>query len=218
LLPHAIINAAKDNRLLPFSQYIFFLIINEPLKTRFIKYSKLTDRIISIRIRELVVNSQLVLLPRPTESKLQSFMPKIVKTLQNHFQVTQEEISISTEEMADLRIVNISNEWKIIILSAQSSIKAHSKNFESAIELLLDIDRNHLPIEKLCLIIDVNAILKGERNSYWRSMKKYSNSVIFEDIGIQMLLYANDEIVLHAVAEDVNDVLNKLEWQLKIIQ
>ncbi len=142
----------------------------------------------------------------------------MIKALNKYLGASKENISTLHAKKQGLEIYKIEHEWTIVLLKAQISSEAHNEYFESAIDYLLEIDRKKLPSKHFGLAIDVNAILDGESKSFRKPLKKYSNSVIFEDLGIHILFFAKGEIIIHAESNEVNDLLINLDRRLKEAQ
>ena len=94
------------------------------------------------------------------------------------------------ERLTGRLISNDGSRWMIALLSEQASQVAHLKRFEAGMQQLIEQAQ---VIQgdaggRLALAIAFDSTLTGERNSYRRALKKYSNSIVFEDVGIHLLL------------------------------
>lgn len=82
--------------------------------------------------------------------------------------------------------------------------------FEETMGELVEHAGGDAPKEKLGLALAFSSTNRGEDASYRRAMKKYTNSTVFVDLNIHLLLVRDDDSVLYISAERVNEFLEDL--------
>lgn len=100
----------------------------------------------------------------------------------------------------------------LAVLPAQADGMAHLRAFEDGMQALLTA-RQQQPGLELALVLDLQPALE-QAASYRAALKKYSNSVVFEDVGIGLLLLSSRPPLWLPPAE-VNPFLRGLDrWLL----
>lgn len=100
----------------------------------------------------------------------------------------------------------------LAVLPAQAGGMAYLRAFEDGMQALL-VARQQQPGLELTLVLDMQPALE-QAASYRAALKKYSNSVVFEDVGISLLLIGQPQPVWLRPAE-VNPFLRRLDrWLL----
>lgn len=101
----------------------------------------------------------------------------------------------------------------LALLTRQPDGMAYLQAFEDGMQALLAA-RQQQPSLQLALVLDMQPALAHEVVSYRAALKKYSNSVVFEDVGISLLLLGRPQPVWLPPAE-VNPFLRQLDrWLL----
>lgn len=103
-------------------------------------------------------------------------------------------------------------EWLVVLCAGQDTARAHLLAFERAMQDLLEARTQGT--EHLALAVDAAAIRRGEQPSYRQALKKYSRSVVFEDVGITLFLVAPDWVI-HLAPGQVNSFLSELDSELR---
>jgi hypothetical protein len=114
-----------------------------------------------------------------------------------------------------MRFVKEREAWRIAVCAEKTGEMDFLKTFDAAMQTL--IDARHLSIEdreQLGLAVSFDGVLAGERPSYRRALKKYSNSIVFEDVGIALLLVSNAGVEV-VEPEGVNDYLRSLDERVR---
>ena len=85
--------------------------------------------------------------------------------------------------------------------------------FEAAVMHVIDA-RHKLGKEiKLALAIAFGSTAEGASPSYRRALKKYSNSIVFEDLGLSLYLVTGREALIVLLPTEINPFLRNLnEW------
>lgn len=87
----------------------------------------------------------------------------------------------------------------LAVLPAQADGMAYLRAFEDGMQALLAA-RQQQPGLELALVVDMQPALE-QAASYRAALKKYSNSVVFEDVGIGLLLLSSRQPVWLPPAE-----------------
>lgn len=103
--------------------------------------------------------------------------------------------------------------WVVAILGKESNGEAHLKSFETAMQSLIDYRQNLLADEqtRLGLAMPFGNAPNRHAPSYRRALKKYSNSIIFEDLDIHLILLNPAKKPKLLVPEEVNEYLRALK-------
>lgn len=83
--------------------------------------------------------------------------------------------------------------------------------FEAAMQRVIDKNRAQTAGLTLALGIDFASTAAGQSLSYRRALKKYSNSIIFEDLGLSLYLAIGDEEIIALAPAQVNPFLRNLD-------
>ena len=76
---------------------------------------------------------------------------------------------------------------RVIAIGAQSGPEDHIRAFEAGMDQLMAVAVDE-PGVSLALALPFDAVERGEANSYRRALKKYTRSVVFENIQLWLLL------------------------------
>lgn len=107
-------------------------------------------------------------------------------------------------------------DWAIAILADQPNEVDYLKAFEKGMQSLIAYDQHDSASREnnFALALAFDSTLGGKIRSYRRALNKYSNSIIFEDLGIHLLLAHDDGRIEHYVPDDVNLFLRKLNIRI----
>ncbi|MEX1248420.1 MAG: hypothetical protein WEA61_08050 [Anaerolineales bacterium] len=115
----------------------------------------------------------------------------------------------------DLALVIGGERWGFALCSDREEGMAYLGSFEAAMQRLLDARRAQ-PDLKLGLGIAFASTAAGQHPSYRRTLKKYSNSIVFEDLGISLFLIKSEDDILVLAPGEVNSFLRDLDiWIAK---
>lgn len=88
--------------------------------------------------------------------------------------------------------------------------------FEAAMQRLVDARNAHGDSLHLGLVLAFAATAAGQHPSYRRALKKYSNSIVFEDLGISLYLVKGENDLIILAPAEVNSFLRDLDqWIAK---
>lgn len=134
----------------------------------------------------------------------------------NYLNLERDSFSVSKYEINGqrLKLVHSKEERTMVLCEAQATASAYLEQFERAMQYLIDKSREQSGAENLGLAIDVNAIIERQRNSYRSALKKYSRSIVFEDLALQLLLFAHGKIIRDLQSSAVNEYLINLDRNL----
>ncbi|QYK51837.1 MAG: hypothetical protein KF701_04900 [Anaerolineales bacterium] len=101
----------------------------------------------------------------------------------------------------------------LALLTHQPDGLAYLRAFEDGMQAVLAA-RQQQPSWQLALVVDMQPAFEPQAASYRAALKKYSNSVVFEDVGIGLLLLGRPQPVWLPPAE-VSAFLRQLDrWLL----
>jgi hypothetical protein len=106
----------------------------------------------------------------------------LLAALASHFNAGIETLGVN-----GARVEFQSTDWLLALCPEQTSAAAYLVAFERGMQLLIDSAAAGVGAQ-LGLALAFTSTETRERASYRRALKKYSNSIIFEDLGIHLLL------------------------------
>ena len=121
------------------------------------------------------------------------------------FELLEKEIN----QQIDLRFGNAEAQWAIALCADQASEMGYLKAFESGMQALISHKQKQSDAE-LALALSFESTLRGQMQSYRRALNKYSNSIVFEDLGIHLFLVRESGELEHFPPNLVNSFLAKL--------
>jgi hypothetical protein len=83
--------------------------------------------------------------------------------------------------------------------------------FEAGMQRAVDARRTQPAGLQLALGLAFGATAAGQRPSYRRALNKYSNSIVFEDLGLSMFLVQGEGDVIILAPAEVNPFLRRLD-------
>ncbi|MDA1330450.1 MAG: hypothetical protein DWG76_07730 [Chloroflexi bacterium] len=103
----------------------------------------------------------------------------------------------------------------IALCADQSGDIEFLKSFEASMQALIEARQGsgRLSGNPLWIVLNFDRVLAGERLSYRRALKKYTNSIVFEDVGIGLML-VGVERVERIQPYEVNNFLRGLDEQI----
>ena len=113
-----------------------------------------------------------------------------------------------------LKIFGVEHYWSIVILGHSSTPNDHLINFEAAMQYLVEKRETIFFDYKLGIAINFNQLIEKQNNSYRKVLKKYSRSVIFADLTIQLFIYLDGKILKQIDSIEINEFLIHLDWQI----
>jgi hypothetical protein len=115
-------------------------------------------------------------------------------------------------QVFDLLLRKKEIEWAIALLADQASGLDYLKAFEKGLQALIS-DKQHVSNTKekrLALALAFDSTREGLTRSYRRALNKYSNSIIFEDLRIHLLLIQDNRDIEQYAPDQVNQFLRDL--------
>lgn len=99
--------------------------------------------------------------------------------------------------------------WHIYLCPDQTESKEYLRAFDSAMDTLIDIGRDDQEA-RLAIALAFWSTERRQPQSYRGALKKYSNSIVFKDLGIGLLLFGErDSVFLQP--DQVNLFLQNLD-------
>lgn len=116
-----------------------------------------------------------------------------------------------SKQVNSLRTWGHDAEWYVVLRGDENKVFDYVHAFDDAVNAVISTDQavTDLP-RKLAIAIAFSSTLRGGRHSYARGLRKYSNSIIFTDLAIHLLLVRDDLSVEMILPEDVNEFLRDL--------
>lgn len=127
--------------------------------------------------------------------------------LSKHFE--REGFSTGDPGKLDMVLAKDGERWGLALCADREEGMAYLGAFEAAMQKMVDAHRADASM-KLGLGISFGSTAAGLQPSYRRALKKYSNSIVFEDLGLYLFLVQDDE-VLELEPSQVNLFLRDLD-------
>jgi hypothetical protein len=100
--------------------------------------------------------------------------------------------------------------WGLALCAEQPEALAYLAAFEAAMQAVIDAAQG-APSLRLGIALDFASTAAGDERSYRRPLKKYSNSIVFEDLGLSLLLVSGAQDVTLLLPAEVNPFLRSLD-------
>ena len=120
---------------------------------------------------------------------------------------------METEQAAvglDLAFAKGTERWGLALCPDRDEGMAFLGAFEAAMQKMVDAHQADANT-KLGLGIAFGSAVAGQHPSYRRALKKYSNSIVFEDLGLYLSLVLDDDEVMELEPSEVNLFLRDLD-------
>ena len=136
--------------------------------------------------------------------------------LGRHFQIQDHSNSemVKTINGENLIIFRVEHYWSIVILGHSATPNDHLRNFETAMQYLIEKRESNFFDRKLGMAINFNPMIEKQHNSYRKVLKKYSRSVVFADLAIQLFIFRDGKIVQQINSTEINEFLIHLDRQI----
>jgi hypothetical protein len=105
--------------------------------------------------------------------------------------------------------------WGLALCPDREGGTAYLGAFEAAMQKVVDARRSGPEPMRLGLGLAFESTAGGQSPSYRRALKKYSNSIVFEDLGLHLLLITSTQAVDVLAPEEVNPFLRDLDRWIK---
>ncbi|MCW5876886.1 MAG: hypothetical protein KIS85_08390 [Anaerolineales bacterium] len=110
---------------------------------------------------------------------------------------------------AELRFGGPGGAWRFALAAEQTDAGAYLHAFETAMQRLLAVGDGQAA-ERLGLALAFGSTAAGLPLTYRRALKKYSNAVVFEDLGIHLWLFLEPDQLIELAPAEVNPFLRDL--------
>lgn len=100
--------------------------------------------------------------------------------------------------------------WGLALCADHPDALAYLGGFEAAMQQIIDAAQLQRVDLHLGIALDFVSTADGQDRSYRRALKKYSNSIVFEDLGLSLFLVRGAHEVLALAPQDVNAFLRDL--------
>ncbi len=110
----------------------------------------------------------------------------------------------------DLVVAKGAERWGLALCPDREEGMAYLGAFEAAMQKMMDSHQADAST-KLGLGIAFGSAAAGKHPSYRRALKKYSNSIVFEDLGLHLFLVQDSGTVLELEPSKVNLFLRDLD-------
>src|SRR3990172_123030 len=106
--------------------------------------------------------------------------------------------------------------WSLALCPDKTEGMAYLGAFEVAMQKIVDAKQRGEKKLRLGLGIAFASTAQGKSPSYRRALKKYSNSIVFEDLGLHLFLVTGEGAVDELIPQEVNPFLRDLNrWIAK---
>jgi hypothetical protein len=110
----------------------------------------------------------------------------------------------------DLLFESDAERWGLALCPDRKEGMAYLGAFEAAMQRAVDARQKAGEDLKLALGVAFASTAAGQSPSYRRALKKYSNSIVFEDLGLSLFLVTSEEVIHVLAPEEVNPFLRNL--------
>lgn len=129
--------------------------------------------------------------------------------LAKHFQA--QGFSTAEPEQLDMKVAKGAERWGLALCAEREEGMAYLGAFEAAMQKMVDAHRAGDGNLHLGIGIDFGSTAAGKHPSYRRALKKYSNSIVFEDLGLYLFVVQGDGEVIVLEPSGVNAFLRDLD-------
>lgn len=135
--------------------------------------------------------------------------PELRKSLERYF--AQEGYSPREAETLDLEFAKGPERWGLALCPDREEGVAYLGAFEAAMQKMVDAHQISNGNLRLGLALAFGSTAAGSHPSYRRALKKYSNSIVFEDLGLHLFLVQDDGELMELQPSGVNLFLRDLD-------
>lgn len=129
-----------------------------------------------------------------------------------HWLASQGYSGVRPSNRADsLRTWGSDAEWLVVLRGDLTKAFDYVRNFDDAMDAVISTDQavTDLP-RKLAVAVAFSSTQRGGTRSYRKALQKYSNSIVFADLEINLLLVRDDLEVEMIAPEEINGFLRDL--------
>ncbi|HLD93634.1 MAG TPA: hypothetical protein VI703_05495 [Anaerolineales bacterium] len=111
----------------------------------------------------------------------------------------------------DLELTNGAERWGLTLCADREEGMAYLGAFEAAMQRMVDAHQAGDANLRLGIGIAFGSTAGGQHPSYRRALKKYSNSIVFEDLGLHLFLVHENGAVMELEPSGINLFLRDLD-------
>lgn len=111
----------------------------------------------------------------------------------------------------DLLLTKGTERLGLVLCPDRQEDVAYLGAFEAGMQRAVDARRAHPESLSLGMAMAFESTAAGQRPSYRQALKKYSNSIVFEDLGLSLFLVKGEDDVLALTPAEVNPFLRGLD-------
>ncbi len=135
--------------------------------------------------------------------------------LEGHFSVQGFIVAPEPPAGLDVGLQSETELWGLVLCPDREGGMAYLGAFEAAMQKIVDARRNAPENIRLGLGLAFESTAGGQSPSYRRALKKYSNSIVFEDLGLHLLLVTSTQAVDVLAPDEINPFLRDLDRWIK---
>jgi hypothetical protein len=114
----------------------------------------------------------------------------------------------------DLVLARGAERWGLALCADQPDVMSYLGAFEAAMRQVIDARQLQQVDLQLGIALGFASTAGGESASYRRALKKYSNSVVFEDLELSLFLVQDPQRVIVLRPAEVNAFLRDLNTRI----
>jgi len=122
----------------------------------------------------------------------------------------REGFSVAETGSMDLELAKSDERWGLALCPEREEGMAYLGSFEAAMQKMMDAHLTGDAKLHLGIGVDFGSTAAGKHPSYRRALKKYSNSIVFEDLGLHLFLVQTGGEVMNLEPSEVNLFLRDL--------
>jgi hypothetical protein len=139
--------------------------------------------------------------------------PELKRALVFHF--SPDEVEENAVFGCDLAIKKGDVKWAFVLCPDKQDGDGYLGAFEAAMQRVVDARQNGQADLQLGMAVAFASTAHGQSPSYRRALKKYSNSIVFEDLGLHLFLVTGEKAVDVLRPSEVNAFMRDLDrWIL----
>jgi hypothetical protein len=136
-------------------------------------------------------------------------LSQLRQTLATYFKAEGYELRRSLD--MDMHISNGAENWELALCADREEGMAYLGAFGAAMQKVIDAKQSDGGKTKFGVGISFGSTAAGKHPSYRRALKKYSNSIVFEDLGLHLFLVDESGEVMELEPSVVNLFLRDLD-------
>ena len=138
-------------------------------------------------------------------------IPELRAALLRHFKAQGFVEDTNQSAGLDLNFQRGDERWGLALCPDKTEDLAYLGAFEAAMQKIVDAKQRGEKKLRLGLGIAFASTAQGKSLSYRRALKKYSNSIVFEDLGLHLFFVTGDQAVDVLDPQEINPFLRDLD-------